>query len=334
MKRAIFKLALCLMLAASFAPARTQEPQGSQSPDLLESARLNSLVLKLYGEGKYDEALPLAKRTLELREKALGPNHQGLIATLLNLGELYRSKQKLGEAKSYYERALSIGEKAFGPDDLRITRILDWLAIIVDNQGDNKRGEALLLRALNIRQKALSGEDPEIAQNLFNLAEIYSLRRDYQKAEPLYQRVISIREKAGTPDHSDLVKALGAYATLLFATNRSDEGVLLQKRIAELSSKADFIQGGVLNGRAIFLETPSYPAAARSDRASGSVEVQVTIDETGKVISAKAVNVGGTHWALVNAAENAARNSRFSPTLLSGVPVKVIGIIIYNFFAY
>jgi len=295
---------------------------------------LNSLVLKLYGEGKYDEAIPLAKRALELREKALGPDHQGLIAPLLNLGELYRSKQKLGEAKSYYERALSIGEKAFGPNDLRITRMLDWLAITVNNQGDDKKEEALFLRALTIRQKALKGEDPEIAQNLFNLAEIYSLRRDYQKAEPLYQRVISIREKAGTQDHSELIKALDAYATLLFATNRSDEGVQVQKRIAEFSSKAGFIQGGVLNGRAIVLVTPSYPALARNERASGSVHVQVVIDETGKVISAKAVNAGSMHLALVNAAENAARKSRFSPTLLSGVPVKVIGTIIYNFAAY
>ena len=108
----------------------------------------------------------------------------------------------------------------------------------------------------------------------------------------------------------------------------------MQKRIAEFSSNAGFIQGGVLNGRAIVLVTPSYPALARNDRASGSVQVQVVIDETGKVISAKAVNTGSTHLALVNAAENAARKSRFSPTLLSGVPVKVIGTIIYNFAAH
>ena len=63
-------------------------------------------------------------------------------------------------------------------------------------------------------------------------------------------------------------------------------------------------------------------------RAEGSVNVQVMIDESGRVISAKAVS-GNPLLRL--AAENAARNSRFTPTLLSNVPVKVTGVIVYNF---
>lgn len=88
------------------------------------------------------------------------------------------------------------------------------------------------------------------------------------------------------------------------------------------------ISGGVLNGRAISLPKPAYPAAARAVRASGAVQVQVLIDETGKVVSASAA---GGHPLLQAAAVSAARQARFSPTLLSGQPVKVSGIITYNF---
>jgi TonB family protein len=88
------------------------------------------------------------------------------------------------------------------------------------------------------------------------------------------------------------------------------------------------ISGGVLNGRAIDLPKPAYPATAIAVNASGQVNVQVTVDESGRVISANAI---GGHVLLRSAAEQAARNARFTPTYLTGVAVKVTGIITYNF---
>jgi len=88
------------------------------------------------------------------------------------------------------------------------------------------------------------------------------------------------------------------------------------------------VSGGVLNGKATSLPKPAYPPAARAVRAGGSVSVQVLISESGSVISASAVS---GHPLLRAAAESAARGAHFSPTLLSGQPVKVSGVITYNF---
>jgi protein TonB len=90
------------------------------------------------------------------------------------------------------------------------------------------------------------------------------------------------------------------------------------------------ISGGVLNGKAISLPKPNYPPIARQAHASGTVVVQVTIDENGSVISAHAVS---GHPLLQAVAVSAARGARFSPTKLSGQPVKVTGVITYNFVA-
>lgn len=90
------------------------------------------------------------------------------------------------------------------------------------------------------------------------------------------------------------------------------------------------ISGGVLNGKAISLPKPAYPPIARQAHASGTVVVQVTIDENGSVISATAVS---GHPLLRAVAVSAARGARFSPTKLSGQPVKVTGVITYNFVA-
>jgi protein TonB len=90
------------------------------------------------------------------------------------------------------------------------------------------------------------------------------------------------------------------------------------------------ISGGVLNGKAINLPKPAYPPIARAAHASGTVVVQVLIDENGNVVSAHAVS---GHPLLQPAAVGAARQAKFSPTKLSGQPVKVTGVIQYNFVA-
>jgi protein TonB len=88
------------------------------------------------------------------------------------------------------------------------------------------------------------------------------------------------------------------------------------------------VSEGVLQGKAIRRVKPNYPAIARSVRASGPVSVLVVISEAGQVIEATAV---GGHPLLRSAAVEAARQWLFSPTTLSNVPVKVQGVLTFNF---
>ena len=90
------------------------------------------------------------------------------------------------------------------------------------------------------------------------------------------------------------------------------------------------VQGGVLNGKALELPKPVYPAIARAAHASGTVVVQVLIDEEGNVVSARAVS---GHPLLQAASVAAAREAKFEPMTLAGEPVKVTGVIQYNFVA-
>jgi protein TonB len=88
------------------------------------------------------------------------------------------------------------------------------------------------------------------------------------------------------------------------------------------------VSGGVLNGTALTLPQPTYPDAARRMRTAGTVTVEVVLDETGKVVSATATSGPAI---LREAAVQAALKAKFSPTKLSGQPVKVSGTINYKF---
>jgi TonB family protein len=88
------------------------------------------------------------------------------------------------------------------------------------------------------------------------------------------------------------------------------------------------ISAGVLNGKAIILPKPDYPAEAKAAGAEGVVVIQVTIDEQGNVTEARALS--GPKM-LHEVSVNAALQAKFPPTLLQGEAVKVTGVLVFNF---
>lgn len=100
-----------------------------------------------------------------------------------------------------------------------------------------------------------------------------------------------------------------------------------QKPTTETGKHAP-ISAGVLNGKAISLPKPDYPPDARAAGAEGVVVVQVMIDEQGNVTEARPIS---GPKQLQEVSVNAALQAKFSPTLLSGEPVKVTGVLVFNF---
>ena len=88
------------------------------------------------------------------------------------------------------------------------------------------------------------------------------------------------------------------------------------------------VSDGVTQGMAIHRASPVYPPIARAAQASGAVQVQILISEEGRVLTAEVLN---GHPLLRQASLDAARQWVFRPTLLSKVPVKVQGILTFNF---
>jgi outer membrane biosynthesis protein TonB len=87
---------------------------------------------------------------------------------------------------------------------------------------------------------------------------------------------------------------------------------------------------GVINGKAIDLVKPDYPEEAKLKKLNVQVKVAVVIEKDGTVNFAKA----DSKYSFFNsAAEKAALSSIFSPTFLNCQPVKVTGVIVYNFTA-
>lgn len=331
-------LAVCIQAVAnplfSQETKKAQEQNKSSAEALAEASELSRTVVRLHGEGKYDEALPLGKRALELREAVLGADHETVQGARLNLAELYTAMKKYGEAQKLVERLLTTHEKNVGPEDAGAAIFLDKLAFLAYVQRDFNKAEGAYKRALAIREKAFGQEHAEFATSLYALAEFYRYRGKLESAQPLYERAALLREKLFGRENPEYLQARDKYYCLAYEGRGKDRDRKLKEfgeklGVTSKSAKASTVDGGVLNGRAISLPRPSYPDEARRRRLQGTVIVRVTVDELGRVIEAADMCNGNP--LLVAGSLQSARAARFTPTKLSGQPVKVTGVITYNF---
>jgi TonB family protein len=154
-------------------------------------------------------------------------------------------------------------------------------------------------------------------------------------AKPANNKPVSSQKSSsvlpGAVNMSDKLSGLGSVEAAGVPTDANTQGLVVQLETEPPPVPRTILKpvsGGVLNGTALSLPAPSYPEAAKRLRVSGLVSVEVIVDETGKVISAVAT---GGPMALREVAIQAALRARFSPTKLSGQPVKVSGMINYKF---
>lgn len=308
-----------------------QKPANSQSPELTEAATLTRSAVNLYQQGKYAEALPQAKRVVQLRETVLSADDPLLRSALMNLGQICVALGKLGEAETALQRVVKSYEKT-EPGAPRSAEVLQSLALVHYARGDWSKSEKDYQRSLEITEQAFGADSKQTAEALFSLAEFYQFTGNYKKGEILYQRLVSIQQKASSLTQKEqLAVTVDRYACLLRKSNKRAEAKELEDRILGPPGPEDdaAVLGNILNGTAISLPPPSYPAAARAANVQGKVSVRVVIDETGNVLRACAISGPAL---LIQGSEVAALRAKFSPTKISGVPAKVTGVITYRFF--
>ena len=186
-----------LLLSNNFAP-----PQ--ESAELQEARTLSESAVKLFNQGKYDEAMPLAKRALQLREKMLPRNDPQISNSLTNLGEIYIAQKDYKPAKEIFQRLLQIQIELFGAEDPNLSYSLDRLAVLYFVAGDYDETETAYKRSLTLREKALGDKDPLVAQSWFALGEFYRFRRQLNPALESYKRALTIyggKGGATTPEY-------------------------------------------------------------------------------------------------------------------------------------
>lgn len=329
-KLSIFLILLCAIGAA--------QGQISQSD---EATRLSADVVKLFSEKKYKEALPIAEKVVRLREQEFGANNFKTGEALRNLGFIQEANGDKKEAEKTLEKAIANYE---AKNDLtkdfqvQLAQMLEIVAFFKYKNRKTEKAIEFYQKASELREKVHGQDALETVNSLWSLANIYQIQKNYKSAEKMYRRVLEIRAKKLERSDSEVQDAKIRYQCVAVRNDNSEEAKNFIKLLETTNSSDDnqnrsnsnftMIRGGVVNGKATNLVRPAYPIEARSARASGAVNVQVTINEEGKVIFACAMS---GNKLLFDASENAAYQSTFDPITILGKAVKVTGVIVYNF---
>ena len=232
---------------------------------LQEGRQLLAEGVRLDRAGKYDEALPLLERVLEVREKTLAQEDPLVADALHTLASIYRSKGDNARAEPLFRRALAIREKVLGEEHPDAAASLNSLAVLYRQTGDYDKAEPLFRRALVIREKVLGAEHPDVATSLSSFALLYREKGDYGKAETLYQRALAIREKAQGPEHPDLASPLNNLALLYWYKGDYAKAEPLYRRALAIREKE---QGPEHPGIADFLNNLALLHQDRGDYAN------------------------------------------------------------------
>ncbi len=330
MKKISLIVSVCLFLTLAINAQTTGTT--AQAKILAEINKSNSQVIALFKENKYDEAL---KSALEM-QKTIDSNGLSkdlrVMSALSNLGEIYLTKKKESEAIAVFQRILDAYQANSVGAKLPAAKMTERIATAYFYKKDYDKSAEYFLKALSLREKLSGAESKDTAILYYSLGNLYREKNQNGKAQEYYLKAIEINDKILSKEEKENREDVGNYECFLYHKALAEDKIKeVSDQIADFHKlrnlpKSNLVSGGVVNGKAIKLVKPPYPPNGRG--AEGFVLVSVTIDESGNIISAKAT-CGISEF--VGVVEEAARKSKFTPTLLNGQPVKVTGVIVYNF---
>ena len=336
-QNAMMGMYFAVMCELSSANGQTEQAKG-YAESALTYLKKPSDEFEFYAKGAAYVVLKKYDRALTTFDQAIQQNPQQIIG-YIRRGRLYSLRGEFALALKDFNKAIQLeGERSTGIEESKVSSKREKDPTAADIQSDPRpwfdnlkpgdayidRGRAYLQQDDNDRAiadftKAIE-LNPEGASAYNNRGVAYAGKLDFDRAIADFDKAIQLDP--------------------LLNNAHANRGVAFSKKGDEARARADFaieeqlhpqkLSGplNILNGRALKLVIPNYPAIATKAHASGTVFVTVVIDEEGKVIAAKAISGHPLLWA---ASVQAAKDSLFSPTLLDDKPVKVTGAIQYNF---
>ena len=180
-------------------------------------------------EGRYKEAEPLCEKALDIKQAALGPDHQDVAATLASLGGLYRKEGKYKQSEAAYRRALQIDLRDLGVNHSDSAADQNNLASLLRETGRYAEAEQLYGQALNTRRVIFGMQHHDTARTLLGIAELRIMQQRFADASKLAQQALQTDKLIyGNDNHPDCADC---YKTLSVANRMEGKFALAEKNI-------------------------------------------------------------------------------------------------------
>ena len=252
---------LILLFSISWVPVDSQ-------PDKVveETKTLIQNLDQLEKEHRYEDAIPYAKKLLEIFEKHLEKDDPNITMFINRFATIYLNAGRYAEAEPLFKRSLEIYEKAFGKEHPDSRTSVLGLIVLYSKTNRYEEAASYAERLLIINERILGEDDSNLLTPLGFLTVIYQKTGKYQEAIPYAKRFLEINETAFGKDHINVATALMNLAELYRKTSRFPEAETLYKRSLEIKEKAlsgNHPEVAVINNNLALLYTQMkrYPEA-------------------------------------------------------------------------
>jgi tetratricopeptide (TPR) repeat protein len=179
-----------------------------------QEASLGSQALDLYEKGKYEEALKLFEKAVNVKgeSEAAQSNPSDLAATYVNKGTTLTSLGRLNEAEESFQKAISLYESIGDTASLSIA--LNNLGSVYKARGDLNKAIEAYQKSLAISEKIFGSSHPDTATSLNNLASVYAAMGDLDKAESLFMKALEINKSIFGSEHPRTASSLNNLASV------------------------------------------------------------------------------------------------------------------------
>jgi serine/threonine-protein kinase len=201
------------VLSALRSAALTVDSAFPAQPELAAAVR-NTIGATYMRLGRYDEAEPLLRASLESRRSRQGNAHPDVSESLTNLGGLRLYQGDYRGAEGYFREALDLRRRHLGRH-AAVAASANDLGLALTYLGRYDEAEPLHRESLALRRELLGPENRAVAESLNNLAFLLHDRGDHAAAEAMYREVVALDRRLLGDAHPDLAIDLDNFASLL-----------------------------------------------------------------------------------------------------------------------
>ncbi|CAF1356566.1 unnamed protein product [Adineta steineri] len=157
-----------------------------------------------YNQGEYDEALKFYKKSLEIQQKYLPPNHPNLALCYKRIGLVHNNMRKYAKALSSYEKALEIQQNSLSANHPDLASSYSDIGKVYNDMEEYSKALSYYEKAVEIQQKSLPSNHPNLASSYGNIGSVYENLKKFPKARSFYERAVDIGQKSLPSDHPNL----------------------------------------------------------------------------------------------------------------------------------
>ena len=203
--------------------------------DMVAVLDLDTKAIMLYQQGRFADAIPPLKKSLDIRRRLLGAQDIDVATCVTNLAFLLAQSGRLSEAEPLHREALGIYRELLGQEHPRVARCLHNLADLAQFKGDYDEAEQLYRTALGMDYRLLGHEHEDAVPIRNNLATLLHDKGDYISAETLYRETLAICRQLHGDEHADVATSLNNLALLLRDKGEYGAAEALYREALEMS---------------------------------------------------------------------------------------------------